>query len=82
MFNETIKEGSDYDYGQSDQDMLNELNSYRENQVTEKQAELAQQQAENESYKNYCADKYDDLYSSGEEGSLDGQYFGAVGYGY
>ena len=73
---------NDYDYERAKQNQLNELNSWRENKAAEEQANMERELKEKENYRLYCCDKYDELYSKGLEGSLDGQYFRYNGYGY
>ena len=65
-----------FDYDKADADMLDNLNSWREEKAAEEQEAISRQQEEEESYRNYCADQYDKLHAQDpSDWSLDAQYF-------
>ncbi|MBO5629036.1 MAG: zinc-ribbon domain-containing protein [Aeriscardovia sp.] len=80
MVGKVISPGG-YDHAAGNKQMLDELNSYNTQKEADEQAALEQQQKQQESYRNYCADQYDKLHAKdSSDWSLDAQYFKANMY--
>lgn len=80
MISDSANSGG-YNYDKANEDMLNELNSYREQKAQEEQEALIQQQKDEESYRKYCTDQYNKLHKQDPtDWSLDAQYFKNYAY--
>ena len=73
---ETISPTLSYTSDDMNKQMMSDLDNYRKQKEADEQETLARQQAEKESYRNYCADQYDKLHRQDpSDWSLDAQYF-------